>query len=414
MTTPATHDPALVAQPRALHAIERLLEEGRAHALLLSGETGSGPEAAARLVARRVLCPAGGDDGCETCGRVDRRVHPDLLWVAPEGRQHQIEPMKAIVRTVSQMPFEGRAQVVVLEHADSFSSDNADAANALLKSIEEPEGRVVFVLLARTPVPVLPTIRSRCIEVTFPPVPDALLVEALRVGGIDEATLAAATGLDVASLARVARGSLERARAIAAGDSAAQRRGDVLTGMHAVAGGAMAPSQLADRIMGRAMAASEAAAKAAHAEFDELELTMSDRERRSLNSKSNEDGREKRATRRARKARIAELGACLDELAGWWRDVMAVAAGSEQAVTNVDRLEQLRVAAAGPAASRAVPALDAIDDAAARMTINNADEPVTVGALTAELAALAGGRIRARRTLGAPARTTQGYDLALG
>lgn len=414
MTTPTTHDPALVAQPRALRSIERLLDEGRAHALLLSGESGSGPEAAARLVARRVLCPGGGDDGCDTCGRIDRRVHPDLLWVVPEGSRLQIDPMLKVVETVSRMPFEGVGQVVVLERAESLSSDNPDAANTLLKSLEEPEGRVVYVLLARATAPVLPTIRSRCIEVAFPPVPDELLVEALRVGGIDEATLAAATGLDVASLARVARGSLERAWAIAAGESAAQRRGDLLTGMHAVATGAMPPSKLADRIIGRAAAAGDAALRAATAEFDELELTMSDRERRSFNSRSNDDGREKRGSRRARKARIAELGACLDELAGWWRDLMAVAAGSEQAVSNVDRLEQLRAVAGGAAASRAVAAIDAIDDAATRLRINNADEPVTVGALTAELAGLAAGRIRARRTLGAPARTTQGYDLSLG
>ncbi len=414
MTATDQTDPALVAQPRAAHTVTRLLDEQRAHALLLSGEAGSGPAAAAALVARRVLCPQGGADDCETCRRVDRRVHPDLMWVVPEGNDLARAQVDLVVETVAKMPFEGVAQVVVLEHADSLSSDNASAGNALLKSLEEPEGRVVYVLLARNPARILPTIRSRCVEVVFPPVPDERIAAALRAEGIDEGSLAAATGMDLAQLARVARGDLQRARELAAGDAPAQRRGDVLAMMYAVAVGRSAPSELADRIMRRGAAASDVASAAASAEFDEQELVMSDQEKRSFNAKSNPDGREKRTARRARRARIAELQACLVELEGWWRDVLALAVGADDAVANVDRLDQLREAAASPAGSRAVAALDAIDDVATRLRVNNADEPVAVGALTAELAALAAGRIRARRTLGAPARTPQAYDLSLG
>jgi DNA polymerase-3 subunit delta' len=272
----------------------------------------------------------------------------------------------------------------------------------------------VYVLLATSSIRILPTIRSRCVEIPFPPVPDDLLQQALRAEGIDEGTLAAATGMDLGALARVARGDLQRARAIAAGDVPAQRRGDMLTAMHSVASGTMAPSQLANRVIARGGAASDAAASAAGRDFDAQELTMSAAEAKTFNSKSNNDGREKRTARRARRARIAELQACLDELASWWRDVLVVATGREQAVSNVDRIEQLRAASAGHAGTRAVAALDAIDESATRLRLNNADEPVTIGALAAELAGLAAGRIRARRTLGAPARTPQGYDLSLG
>ncbi len=407
-------DPALIAQPRALRTIDRLLDEGRAHALLLSGATGSGPEAAAKRIAKRVLCPNGGDDGCEVCGRVERRVHPDLMWIAPEGNDLAKQQIDDVVETTVRMPFEGVAQVVVLERADSLSFDNRSAGNTLLKSLEEPEGRVVFVLLAASPARILPTIRSRCVEVVFPAVPDALLVEALRAAGIDEGTVAAATGMDLHGIARAARGDLSRASEIASGDAAAQRRGDLLVGMHQVAAGSMAPSQLANRIMSRASAASAAAAAIASAEFDEMELVMSGKERKTFNAKTNDDGREKRSARRARKARVAELHACLGELSSWWRDVLALSVGSEEAVANIDRLDQTRGAAAGPAGTRAVAALDAIDDSASRLHFNNADEGVTVGALVAELAALAAGRIRARRTLGAGSRTPQGYEVSLG
>ncbi len=407
-------DAALVAQPRAMRTIERLLDEGRCHAMLLSGAMGSGPTAAALRIAQRTLCPNGGDDDCDVCGRVARHVHPDLMWVAPEGNDLAKQQIDDIVETTIRMPFEGVAQVVVLERADSLSFDNRSAGNTLLKSLEEPEGRVVFVLLATSPARILPTIRSRCVEVVFPAIPDAHLVEALRISGVDEGTVAAATGMDLHGIARAARGDLARAHEIAAGDTAAQRRGDLLVGMHQVAAGSMAPSQLANRIMSRAGAASDAAAALASAEFDEMELVMSDREKKTFNAKTNDDGREKRTSRRARKARVAELHACLAELSGWWRDVLALANGTEVAVTNVDRIDQTRAAAASPAGTRAVAALDAIDDAASRLHFNNADEGVTIGALTAELAALAAGRIRARRTLGAGARTPQGYELSLG
>lgn len=414
MTTTDITETVLLAQPRATRTLQRLIDDQRTHALLLAGAPGSGPIAAAELVARRVLCPNGGQDGCDVCGRISRRVHPDLVWVAPEGNDLAKAQMDHVVETVTRMPFEGVAQVVVLEGADSLSSDNASAGNVLLKSLEEPEGRVVYVLLATSSVRVLPTIRSRCVEIAFPPVPDELLQQALRSEGVDEGTLAAATGMDFAALARVSRGDLRRARAIAAGDAPAQRRLDMLTAMHSVVSGSIAPSQLANRVIARAGAASDAAAAVAAREFDAQELTMSAAEQKTFNSKTNMDGREKRTARRARRARIAELQACLDELASWWRDVLVVATGSEHAVSNVDRIEQIRAAAAGHAGTRAVAALDAIDETATRLRLNNADEPVTVGALAAELAALAAGRIRARRTLGAPARTPQGYDLSLG
>lgn len=407
-------DAALRAQPRAARSLERLLDDGRAHALLLSGATGSGPAAAAARIAERVLCPQGGDDSCDVCRRVARRVHPDLHWVAPEGGALAIDQIRHVVDVVSRMPFEGAAQVVVIEAADTLSSDNAEAANSLLKALEEPVGRVVFVLLARRTARVLPTIRSRAIEVAFPPIPDDLLASALVADGYDDARAAAATGLDLRGIARAARGDLQRAREIAAGDAAAQRRGEMLTAMHAVATGSAAPSRLANRIIARAGAASDAAAAAATAEFEAMMEHMSAAERRSFTARSNEHGQEKRTARRARRARIAELRACLDEIASWWRDVLALHAGAAGAVSNTDRASQAAEVAKGPGGERAVAALDAIDEAAARLELNNADEPVTTGALAAELAALAQGRIRARRTLGAPARTPAGYDVAMG
>lgn len=414
MTEPAEFTAALVAQPRAMRTIDSLVQAGRAHAILLSGEPDNGPRAAAMRIAEQVIAPEGVAGMDEARQRVRRHVHPDLLWVAPEGGSIAIDQIRTVVETTARMPFEAPAQVVVIEDADTLSSDNAAAGNSLLKALEEPAGRVVFVLVARRAARILPTIRSRVIEIPFPNVPDQLLREALAAAGHTSDTVYAAAGLELDAVVRIARGDLARATSLASGGVARDRRGDLLPLLESVAVGQTVPSALADRIVARANAAGEAASEAATAEFARMLELMSQAEQKTFNAKTNDQGIEKRTARRARRARVTELRACLDELAGWWRDVLAMSVGAPEAVTNVDRLDRLTQVAASPAAARAVAAIDAIDETEARLVINNADEPVTIGALAAELAALAAGRIRARRSLGLPARTPAGYDLALG
>lgn len=406
--------PDLVAQPRAMRTIDRLIEAGRAHAILLAGEPENGPRAAALHIAQHVIAPDGGADVDAVRQRVRRHVHPDLTWVSPEGGSISIDSVREVLDVVTRMPFEAQAQVIVIDEADTLSSDNAAAGNSLLKALEEPSGRVVWVLIARRPARVLPTIRSRVIEVVFPSIPDETLRTALATAGIDDASTFAATGLELGTVIRIARGDLARATSLATGDVAHQRRIELLPLLEQVVTGQVVPSTLANAISARAEAAGQIAADAAAAEFAIILERMSAAEQRSFQAKSNDQGIEKRTNRRARRARILELRACLQDIAGWWRDVLALSVGAGESVTNVDRLPQLEAAAASAAKDRAVAAIDAIDETEARLTINNADEPVTIGALTAELASLAAGRIRARRSLGLPARTPAGYDLALG
>jgi DNA polymerase-3 subunit delta' len=406
--------PELVAQPRAMRTIDRLIDAGRAHAVLLAGEPENGPRAAAMHIAERVIAPATSANMDAVRQRVRRLVHPDVTWIAPEGGSISIESVREVLDVVTRMPFEAAAQVIVIDDADTLSSDNAAAGNSLLKALEEPAGRVVFVLIARRPARVLPTIRSRVIEVVFPAIPDDVLREGLAAAGIDDTTTYAATGLELGTVIRIARGDLARARSLATGSDAHQRRTELLPLLEQVVSGQAVPSALANAISARADAAGAVAAEAAAAEFAIILERMSAAEQRSFQAKSNDQGIEKRTNRRARRARMAELRACLQDLAGWWRDVLALSVGAGGSVTNVDRLPQLEAAAASAAKDRAVAAIDAVDEAEVRLMTNNADEPVTIGALTAELASLAAGRIRARRSLGAPARTPAGYDLALG
>lgn len=408
--------PALATQPRALRTLSSALDRRRAHAFLLSGSYGAGTIDAALWIARRVLCPAGGNDGCESCGRIDRRVHPDLHWVVPEGQQVTIEQLRGsgggsssggvlaggLIGHLTRTPFEAAAQVAVIEDAHTLGATNAEAANSILKVLEEPPGDVVFVLLAETAGPVLATIRSRVIEVRFPPVSDHAMLEYLTSIG--------APGQE--GIARLARGDLARARDLVAGGPHRQRYELVSGAVLALCRGEASPEAVAAALVERVTAAGDAATEAANAEFDLLAERMPPKDAARFAKSKEPDGREPRTRRRARRAFSLELRAVLADMAATYRDLAAVSVGADATVSCVDRLPELQALRASAAAVNAVAALDAIEEIPGRIT-TNVDLALAMSAVCAELASLAEGRMRSRRTIGAPSRTATGYEVSV-
>ena len=108
--------------------------------------------------------------------------HPDLTWVTPSGAHEMLraDVAKPVVEAAAHTPFEAARRVFVLEHADSM---NDEAANTLLKTLEEPPSYAVLILLSDKPGQVLPTIASRCQMVRFDPAPPATI--AARLEGVD-------------------------------------------------------------------------------------------------------------------------------------------------------------------------------------------------------------------------------------
>lgn len=143
----------------------RLQDEGRLpHAVLLSGAHGVGKQELADALAARTLCRAPGETACGTCHgcqMLQAGYHPDLLRVSPaeKSRQIRIDPIREVNRFISQTAQQGGYRVVMLQPAEAM---NVAAANALLKSLEEPGERSLFLLLADIPSRMLATIRSRC------------------------------------------------------------------------------------------------------------------------------------------------------------------------------------------------------------------------------------------------------------
>jgi DNA polymerase-3 subunit delta' len=345
---------ALEPHPHAAAVLGAAADGRPSHAYLLHGPAGSGKRAAARAVAAELLA-RGAADPENARARVLHGVHPDLTWVAPSGAHEMLrrDVDEAVVAAAARTPFEASFRVFVLERADTM---NDEAANALLKTLEEPAAYVVLLLLTDRPTQVLPTIASRCQPVRFDPPPPAELAARLQARGAAPEQAEAA--------ARLSLGDGERALALAAGDGAALRA-------HAEAG-ARAPLHGrtgAERpwlALLELAAARAAAARAEHEErlADELQYIP----RKEHRKREIEFGEQ--ARRAERRAQTAALDHGL-QLAGlWYRDLACVAAGAPELAHHTDRAAELASDAEGRGLATLRAAAERVDDSRARLALN--------------------------------------------
>jgi DNA polymerase-3 subunit delta' len=301
---------SVAEQYEAKRLLAAALAEGPAHAYLLHGPPGVGKRATALAFAAELL----GDRA-----RVERRTHPDLYVLEPVGDQIRIDDIRTLRRDLHMRPYEAARRVYLLFDADTM---NEDAADALLKDLEEPPSYAVIVLVANDLGPLPETIRSRCQLVPF----RRLSELAVRT---EIATRAPELPDDeVTTLARVASGRLDRVERLL--DPAAVRRREALIGVARAVyldpafDAGDAAQALLEGISERGLEAKEQA----EAAVEVLELTGREAEQR--------------VRRAQRGAERDELLAVLEELEWWYRDVVVLAAGAERAVVHVDRLDELR------------------------------------------------------------------------
>jgi len=193
---------AVVGQERA---VARLLDADRqpVHAYLFHGPPGSGKRAAVRGLAAALLCPDGGCGVCNSCRRALAGTHPDLVTVERTGASLDVDDAREITTRAQRRPLEGARQVLVVPDMHLA----AQAAPALLKTVEEPPPSTVFLLLADELTPGLATIISRCVQVPFIPVAPAVVEEWLVGRGVPAETAAV--------VAVASGGNLDRARLLA-------------------------------------------------------------------------------------------------------------------------------------------------------------------------------------------------------
>ncbi|QOY61053.1 DNA polymerase III subunit [Thermophilibacter immobilis] len=153
-------------QPRVRDFLATALADERlSHAYLFVGPPGSGKHEAARALAQCVVCPQGGDATCDDCRRVAHHTHSDVHWLRPgSATGYLVAQVRDLIADAHLAPVRARTKVYVLERAGLL---RGTAANALLKTLEEPPRDVMFILCGRTTAALLPTVASRCQQVPF-------------------------------------------------------------------------------------------------------------------------------------------------------------------------------------------------------------------------------------------------------
>jgi DNA polymerase-3 subunit delta' len=355
------------------------------HAWLFTGPPGSGRSVAARALAAALQCEttdALGCGRCSACHLVGARTHPDVHSVVPEGLSIPVAEMRAVVGTAARRPSLGRWQVVVIEDADRLTEQ---AANALLKAIEEPPERTVFLLCAPSthPEDISVTIRSRCRLVTLRTPPAAAVAEVLERAGVDASTAqwAAAAG----------QGHVGRSRRLVRDGDARGRRAEVLA-IPASLTSLRACLEAADHLVGAAEA--EAAALSADLDGDETEALQT-----ALGAGGTGKGAvaasrgmagalkdlERRQKSRATRAQRDALDRALVDLAAFYRDVLLVQSGSPVAAAHPDFDDEVRAVARSIDSAGALQRIDAILKCRVAVLDLNVKPRIAVEAMTAAL-----------------------------
>ncbi|MGY1728233.1 DNA polymerase III subunit delta' [Geodermatophilus sp. SYSU D01062] len=363
---------AAVAQPAAM-----------THAWLFTGPPGSGRSVAARAFAAALQCPDGGDGTCHACRTVLAGTHADVQTVAPEGLSIGVVEARELVRLAGRAPSQGRWQVVVVEDADRMTEQ---ASNAVLKMIEEPPPRTVFLLCAPSlhPEDVPVTIRSRCrvVSLRTPPV-DAVADVLVRRDGIDPALAAWA--------AAAAGGHVGRARHLARDEDARLARKAVLD----------IPLSLVS--LAACLTAADDLVSAAKEESDRTTAALDDAETEAVKASLGVGARgpgvaaarggagvlkdlEKRQKSRATRLGRDSLDRALVDLAALYRDALVLAAAGEHSpvLSHPDRRADAEELARRIGAEGALRRIDAV--LACRTALEQNVKPqVAVEALTVAL-----------------------------
>ena len=317
---------SLVGQRHAVEALRRAAGgQGMSHSWLFTGPPGSGRSNAAVAFAAALQCDrpqdqSGAEAGCgecHACHTVLAGTHADVALIRTEKLSIGVAEVRDLVRRAALSPVGRRWQVLIVEDADRLTEQ---ACNALLKAIEEPSPRTVWMLCAPSIDDVLPTIRSRCRQVVLAtPTAEQVSQFLVRVDGVGQALADHA--------ARASQGHIGRARALARDEATRERRNEVIA----------LPTRLVS--LGACMQAASTLAETAKAEAEAITVELDAREKADLDSTYGvvERGRrpreyapalralEKDQSTRAKRRQLDVVDRGLMDLVSVYRDAIAVA-----------------------------------------------------------------------------------------
>ncbi len=312
------------------------------HAWLITGPPGSGRSSAALAFAQALICPKKGCGTCPDCNAAKTSGHADVEIIRTEGLSIKVEEIRELLTRVAWAPSMGGWRVVVMEDADRLTES---AANALLKAIEEPGTRTVWLLCAPTLHDVLPTIRSRCrhLQLHTPSLEAVTKVLVMRENIVPELA-------DFA--ARVSQSHIGRAKYLATTESAQRNRKLVMQlplQLGSLAAAFQAAQILVDLVTTEANESSDERDKK---EIEKLQEAYgkgaTGRGMATGGAKAVKELEKEQKSRSARMVRDSLDGALLD-MTTFYRDVMMVQSSTTESMINTDMRDEIeRYAASHP------------------------------------------------------------------
>jgi len=219
---------SVLGQKKAKKMLRRAIDSGRlGHAYLFRGPAGVGKKTLARAFGNYLNClaPTSGNDSCENCSsciKLRSGNHPDLLYIEPDGASIKIKQIRELKQSLAFPPFEAKYRLVLITEVHTM---RREAANSLLKILEEPPPGNILVLTGDEASEILPTITSRCQLIPFAPLPPEVVTEVLEQAGTDPA--------EAITLAAITDNSLGRARVLEERELLATRR-EIITRLMAL------------------------------------------------------------------------------------------------------------------------------------------------------------------------------------
>lgn len=349
----------LVGQRQVVDRLQRAVAGDMTHTWLFTGPPGSGRSNAAVAFAAALQCEQGGCGACHSCRMVAAGSHPDVRVIRTERLSIGVEVVRELVRSAALAPAGSRWQVLVVEDADRLTEQ---AANALLKAIEEPNDRTVWLLCAPTVEDVLVTIRSRSRLVVLA-TPTSAEVAGFLVRHDDCPPETAAYA------ARASQGHIGRARALARDDATRSRRHEVV----------QLPLKLTS--LGACLASAANLHDIAKEEADALTGEHDAREKQELDRAYGvvERGRrpreyspalrdlEKSQKARAKRRHLDVVDRGLMDLVSVYRDVLALQVGAPGELVNEELRAELQQLAASSTPEVNLRRIDAVLEAREQM-----------------------------------------------
>ena len=348
------------------------------HAWVFTGPPGSGRSSAAVAFAQALICPNNGCATCSDCNSAKTHGHPDVEIIRTEGLSIKVEEVRELLTRVAWAPSMGGWRVVVMEDADRLTES---AANALLKAIEEPGTRTVWLLCAPTLHDVLPTIRSRCRHLQLrTPSLEAVTNVLINRDHIEPGMA------DFA--ARVSQGHIGRAKYLATNEIVRSNRKTIMQ-LPLQLGSLAAAFQAAQSLVD--LATTEANASSDERDEKEVEKLQeaygkgaTGRGMATGVAKAVKELEKEQKSRSTRMVRDSIDGALLD-IATFYRDVMMVQSGNTESMINTDMCEQIEGYAANSPSHSTINKINAIMEARESLARNSAPL-VTCEALMCTLA----------------------------